>query len=594
MTEALEVEEGVARASRAEYGSDYIVELMSELGIEQAAFNPGASFRGIHDSIVNFEGSKIGVVECCHEEVAVAVAHGYAKAAGKPMAAILHDVVGLQHATMAIFNAWVDRVPVYVLGGTGPMDASRRRPWIEWIHTANIQGSLVRDYTKFDDQPAGIRAVPESMLRAWRTMMAEPKGPVYVNFDVDIQEERAPEGLVIPDSDMLARTTRVAPDPQAIRQIARWLLEAENPVIITQWLGRDPQTVPALVELAELVGCPVVAGEQRLSFPTTHGLNMSGGERQVLGEADFILALDVWDLQRTMYQLNPATRELDSIQRPGSKLAVIGLSDLILRSWAHDFQALYPADINVVADTALAVPMLVEELSRQMSPGHQEAARKRSEAITERRRRMREEWRRQAASESGNSPVSVGYLTQQVWERIKGTDWVLAYHSHNPWPMRLWDFTHPGQYASYGGGGGVGYGIGGTAGVALAHRGSGKLIVDLQADGDLLYCTSALWTIAQQKLPVLMVMHNNRSYYNSEEHAQRMAQWRGRPMERSGIGTQLADPAVDFGAVARGFGLWGEGPITDPQQVGPAIDRALKVVTEQGTAALVDVVTAPR
>jgi acetolactate synthase-1/2/3 large subunit len=155
--------------SQAEFGSDYIVEIMQALGIEYVAFNPGATFRGLHDSIVNFQGgSGIQAVECTHEEISVAIAHRYARAVAKPMAAIVHDVVGLQQATMAIFNAWIDRVPVFVIGATGPMDSTRRRPRIDWIHTANVQGLQVRDYVKLDDQPASIQAVPESMLRGWR------------------------------------------------------------------------------------------------------------------------------------------------------------------------------------------------------------------------------------------------------------------------------------------------------------------------------------------------------------------------------------------------------------------------------------------
>jgi thiamine pyrophosphate-dependent acetolactate synthase large subunit-like protein len=583
------------RPSQAEFGSDYVVELMRALGIRYASFNPGATFRGIHDSLVNFQGgSGIEVVECTHEEISVAVAHGYAKASGKPIAAIVHDVVGLQHASMAIFNAWVDRVPIFVLGATGPMDSTRRRPRIDWMHTANVQGNLVRDFVKFDDQPASIPAVPESMLRAWRTMLTEPQGPVYVCFDAEVQEGRAPEGLVVPDVSKLVQTTRIGPDPVAIELLARELLAAQTPVILTGLLGRNPEAVPALVELAELLGCPVLASDERLSFPTTHPLNLSGADKQVLAESDFVLALDVWDLQGRVTQLNRSTRVSQPIMRPGARVATINLADLIVRSWSHDFQALYPADLSIVADTALALPLLAEAIRRQAGSSQKQVAEQRGAAARERHLAMRASWRAQASGEHGSRPVSVAYLSSLVGEKVKNRDWMLAYHSFNPWPLRLWDFDNARQYASASGGAGVGYGIGGTIGVALAHRGDGKIIVDLQADGDLLYCTSALWTIAQQKLPILMVMQNNRSYYNSEEHAISMAEYRGRPIERAGVGTHIRNPEVDFSTVARGFGIHAEGPITDPADLGPAIDRALEIVTEEGVAALVDVVTAPR
>ncbi len=584
-----------ARPSQAEYGSDYIVEIMQALGTRRAAFNPGATFRGLHDSIVNFQGGgAIEVVPCCHEEISVAIAHGYAKAAGRPMAAIVHDVVGLQHASMAIFNAWVDRVPVFVLGGTGPMDTTRRRPWIDWIHTANVQGNLVRDFVKFDDQPASIRAVPDSMLRAWRTMMAEPQGPVYVNFDADVQEDRAPPGLGIPEVSRLVETSRIAPDPDAFERIVEALLAAERPAILAGLVGRHPEAVQSLVELAEIVGCPVLSTADRLNFPTNHRLNLSGADKEVLSKTDFLLALDVWDLQGPTSRLNAATRTMEPIMRPDARIATIGLADLAVRSWTHDFLALHPAEVSMVADTSLALPMLVEEVRRRQSPPHREAAIQRNVATTARHEALREGWRRQAKEEAGSRPISLAHLAGQVWERIKQHDWALGYSSFNPWPLRLWDLTDPRQYGGSSGGAGIGYGVGGAIGVALAHRGSGTIIVDLQPDGDLLYCTSALWTLAQQKLPMLVVMHNNRSYYNSEEHAQRMAEWRGRPMERCGIGTHIEEPAVDFGAVARGFGLHGEGPVTDPVELGPALDRALRVVVEEGAPALVDVVTSPR
>src|SRR5258705_13940315 len=175
----------------ARYGSDLVVDLLKILGIEYVALNPGSSFRGIHDSLVNYESGRTPnpeMILCCHEEIAVAVPHGYAKATGKIMPAIVHNVVGLQHASMAIYNAWCDHTPVMVMGGTGPMNSAKRRPWIDWIHTAQLQGNLVRDFVKWDDQPHAVGDVPESLLRACRTALTSPGGPVYVCFDADVQE----------------------------------------------------------------------------------------------------------------------------------------------------------------------------------------------------------------------------------------------------------------------------------------------------------------------------------------------------------------------------------------------------------------------
>src|SRR5215212_9130011 len=210
--------------SRAEYGSDVVVVMLRALGIDYAAANPGASWRGLHDSMVNFGDGTPEMLLTCHEEIAVAMAHGYARAAGKPMAAITHNIVGLQHATMAIFNAWCDRVPLIVLGGTGPMDTRQRRPWIDWVHTALVQGNQVRDYVKWDDQPSSIEAIPESLLRAYRIAMTEPRGPVYVCLDAGIQEQRVTGAIRIPDVSKYAPPAPPGPNPESIREAARLLV----------------------------------------------------------------------------------------------------------------------------------------------------------------------------------------------------------------------------------------------------------------------------------------------------------------------------------------------------------------------------------
>ena len=255
----------------AEYGSDIIVDMLKSLGIKYAALNPGASFRGIHDSLVNYNRNKNPeIIVCCHEEIAVAVAHGYAKATGEPMAAIVHDVVGLQHASMAIYNAWCDKTPVLVLGGTGPMDTTKRRPWIDWIHTALVQGNFVRDIVKLDDQPMSLGALSNSILRGYRVAMTEPKGPVYLCFDLDLQESRLPEAMAagMPAPDRFRPPVPLQAEQGAIEEAAAWLCEAQNPLIIADYLGRNPQAMLSLVELAEALGAAVVDRGARHNFPT--------------------------------------------------------------------------------------------------------------------------------------------------------------------------------------------------------------------------------------------------------------------------------------------------------------------------------------
>jgi len=217
----------------AGYGSDLVVELLRAVGVEHVAVNPGATFRGLHDSLVNYGGARgPELVLTTHEEIAVALAHGYAKAKGRPMAAVVHDIVGLQHASMAIFNAFCDRVPLLVLGATGPMDTTRRRPWIDWIHTALVQGTQVRDYVKLDDQPASVAAIPEAFLRAWRLARTEPQGPVYLCLGAGVQEEALEGPIPMPDVGRFQPATPRHADPRAVEDASLRLAEARYPGVV--------------------------------------------------------------------------------------------------------------------------------------------------------------------------------------------------------------------------------------------------------------------------------------------------------------------------------------------------------------------------
>ena len=178
-----DIESPVGLSGNAEpaWGSDTMAQAVRNLGFKYVALNPGASFRGFHDSLVNFLGNRDPqMILCLHEDHAVSIAHGYAKAAGEPMAVVLHSNVGLMHGSMGIFNAFCDRVPVMVLGATGPVDAAKRRPWIDWIHTAQDPGGRIRDFIKWDDQPASVEAAIESIYRANKIARTAPCGPVYV------------------------------------------------------------------------------------------------------------------------------------------------------------------------------------------------------------------------------------------------------------------------------------------------------------------------------------------------------------------------------------------------------------------------------
>jgi len=580
-----------------QYGSDVVVDLMKAHDIEYAAFNPGATFRGIHDSIVNYGGNYMPeVIFCHHEEISVAVAHGYAKAKNKPMIAIAHNMVGLQHASMAIFNAYIDRVPIMVLGGTGPMNSKRRRPRIDWIHTALVQGNQVRDYVKWDDQPYSLADVPDSFIRGFRIATTEPMAPIYINYDADLQEDAITSPMEVPDISRYGAPAPMQANPEALRRAAQMLVNAQAPLIIADTLGRHPKTLPALIELAELLAIPVIDKGARFNFPSVHPLDVTDGARDLLPKVDVLLALDVGDIFGAITTVSKQTRNSGYLTSPGVKIIGISMSDMLVHSWANDYQALQAVDVPMSAATSVAVPELTR-LCRELlgSDAKKKAAvEARQKELAEKHKSRRAKWLADAQAKGSQKEISTAWLALEIGEAIKREEWVLVNGTSNGWTRRLWALTKPNQYLGGSGGAGLGYGPGASIGAALALKGSGKLPVAIQSDGDMLMTSSALWTAAKHRIPLLMVMHNNQSYYNSEEHGIEVAKFRSRPVENAGIGTHVDDPAIDFATMARSFGVNGEGPVRNPADLRPAVERGLKYVKEKQLPYLVDAIAEPR
>ena len=579
------------------YGSDLVIDLLRAVGIEYVALNPGATYRGLHDSLVNYGSNRAPeLILTTHEEIAVAMAHGYAKARGAPMAAVVHDIVGLQHASMAIFNAFCDRAPILVLGATGPMDATRRRPWIDWIHTALVQGTQVRDYVKLDDQPASIAALPEAFLRAWRVARTQPMGPVYLCLDAGLQEQALERPIVLPDAMRFEPAAGPHADPRALDEAARRLAEAHFPVIVVESLGRRPEATRPLCRLAELLAAPLIdlaaESQGRPSVPAEHPLDMTDARDEAIREADVLLALDVSSFLSVLGETDRTTREIRLLNER-TQIIAVSLDDYAFRSWAHTFQSLAPIDLPIAADAGLVLPALVAAVEERLTRDRAAAGRlARAERIQARHAALRAEARNGVTLERSARPLAPSVLAAEVWEVIKGEDWVLANGTGKGWARRLWDWRPERSYGGSGGAG-LGYGLPAALGVALAHRGSGKVCVNLQADGDLLYVVSALYTAAHHRLPLLTVMFNNRTYGNDEAHQEAVAKARGRPVEQKVVGIRIDDPAPDFARIAQGFGVWAEGPIETAAAVGPALRRALRVVKDEGRPALVDVITRP-
>jgi acetolactate synthase I/II/III large subunit len=563
------------------YGSDVMVDAIKACGFKYVSLNPGSSYRGLHDSLVNYGGNDPEIITCNHEKLAVGIAHGYTKAAREPMACILHDIVGLLQGTMGIYYAWIDRAPVVVFGGAGPMAYDRRRPNIDWIHTANVQGNVVRDYTKWDDQPASVASVPESVMRAYRIATASPQGPVYVALDAGLQEDEVGDDIALPNWGRLKTPSPVGPDPRALRALAEKLSAAERPLIVTSYAGRDRDAFAQLTELSELLGVGVVDTGWRLNFPNRHPHAVT---MDLIPESDCVLFVDVKDMGKWTQKLDRTTRQIESLIPPDAAILDIGFNELGIGAWSHDHAQLHETDIQVTADTAVALPLLLD-LCRELNANARDSWRAR---LREFHDETWAAWGRQAQEEASHSPVATSRLATEVWEVVRDYDWVLTAGTASGWAPKVWDFDR--EYRHPGASLGTATQIGMSIGVALAHKGSGRLVVDLQPDGDLMFDLGALWIAAYHRIPMLAVMFNNRAYYNDWEHQERIAHARGTDVARAYIGMEIDKPAPDFAAAARAMGWFGEGPIDDPEQVQAAVRRAADAVLQEGRPALVDVV----
>jgi thiamine pyrophosphate-dependent acetolactate synthase large subunit-like protein len=559
-----------AGANAPGFGSDVIAEALRSLDIPYIALTPGASYRGLHDSIVNYLGnSQPQMLLCLHEEAAVAIAHGYAKVTGKAMVTAVHSNVGLMHASMAMFNAWCDRMPVVVLGATGPVDAAKRRPWIDWIHTARDQGALVREYTKWDDQPSSPGAAREALLRGTWIANTAPQGPVYINFDAELQESKISDQLPPIDVARYMPPIATAAPADQVRAAAAMLKGARQVLILAGRASRDPNAWQARVALAEALNARVVTDLKiGASFPTDHPLYF-GAPRAVspdsvegLKDVDVILSLDWVDLAGALRHYGPA---------PSVKVIQISIDHRIHNGWSMDHQGLPPVDLLLSADPDLVVPELVKEIGKNAKPHAVPSPRKISE----------------------KEPA--GFTNEHIAKNLRKVlkDRPITY-THLPlsWDDTWVTFKHPLDYVGSDGGGGVGGGPGISVGAALALKGSGRLPIAICGDGDFLMGVTAIWTAVHYKIPLLFVLANNRSFYNDELHQERMARMRNRPVENKWIGQRMADPEVDLAAMGRAQGAVGFGPITKPGDLAPALEKAIAAV-DAGQVAVVDVRVEP-
>jgi acetolactate synthase-1/2/3 large subunit len=576
-------------------GSDFMVDVLKSLDFEYLCANPGNSFRSLHESLINYgNNQKPEFITCCHEESSVAMGHGYAKIEGKPLLVCVHGTVGLQHASMAIYDAFCDRVPVYIILGNFS-DAALRFGQVDWTHSAQDPAAMIRDYVKWDDNPISLQAFAESAVRAYKVATTPPMMPVALVAGPELQENPVPDGanMSVPK---LSMTSPPTGDSGAVAEAARLLVAAENPVLVTDRVARTSAGLAGMIELAEVLQAPVVDRNGRMNFPTRHPLNHTERGGAAIAGADVVAGLeltDFWSAVNSVHgQVNP---EFRPATKPGTKLISITANDLYLKSNYQDFQRYQPVDLAIAADAEATLPSLIEAVKRQITDDRKRAFADRGAKLAAAHQQAMQSAREVATSGWDGSPISTARMSAELWAQIKDEDWSLVSNCQfvSRWPLRLWDFNKHYHYIGAEGGYGVGYGAPASVGAALANRKHGRLTVNIQNDGDLMFAPGVLWTAAHSRIPLLIIMHNNRAYHQELMQIQIMADQHNRGITRAGIGNTLVDPSIDYAKLAQSMGVHGEGPISDPKDLAPAIRRAIQVV-KRGDPALVDVLTQPR
>ncbi len=565
-------------------GSDLMVQTVRDLGIEYVVANPGSSFEGLQESFINYGHPPNQMPEwitALHEESAVTMAHGYAKAEGKPMLAMLHGTIGIQHGAMSIYQAYYDKVPVVMIAGND----------IDFIpaHTAHDMAAMVRGYTKWDNEPKTIDEALVAIQRAYNEAITPPMGPTLVVMNSDLQKDNAPNTRVPAYKPPTFETI----DSTHAREIAKGLLQAQNPRIAVGRL-RTPEGVKRSVELAELVGASTstTATNGPMSFPQTHPLCGPGADTSY----DYVLGLETGGAQASITGPSLAKvaeeRDRDNIDFGGIKPGTGGAR-------AGRAGRGTPSAPPIEADAEASLPLIIEQVKSQMTGDQKTRIQERSVKIARANHDARVVGLTRAVETAragwNGSPISTARVYAELWPLIMHEDWCLASPSnfsggHN---VQLWDHDKPYSYLGGQGAGGMGYGAPASVGAALAAKARNRIVVNIQTDGDLNYAPGVLWTATHHKLPMLTVMHNNRAWHQEYMFVDYMAGVRGRGNERSYIGNTLRDPFLDYAKMAGGYGMAAEGPITDPTKLGAALRRGV-ASAKRGEPYLIDVITQPR
>ena len=584
-----------ANQPEAEYVSDVMAELLAKMDFGHVFLLPGASYRGLHDSLVNHNRNyNPQIILATSKLSAASMAHGYAKATGKPSLCILHDLVGLMNGSMGLYNAYCDRVPVVFLGGAGPLDPDQRR-FIEWNHSASTQADIIKDWVKWTDEPPTGNATLKAMLRGKQIAATAPQGPVYISIDTHVQEQPVDDTLETLDPSLprYQAPPAMGANEDALQQAAEMIVNAEFPVLVGGRFGMYESVRHPLIELLELTGAGGLNDRAIYCWPSDHPQNISG-DKDALLDADVIVCLDVIDINNTMgtYAIRRRSDILEARGKPAPKVIDMSLNGIDNNSWTAFGGPTPPVDLQIVCEPQYGIEQLTAAVRKTLERDDSSHARvsARKKMLSERHDKLRAAQTAKAQEGWDSSPLKIERMIHEVYQALKDKDWILSAANHRSFNEAVWNFPGAGAYLGSDGGGGVGYNTSAAVGAAIALKNKGKFCISIGGDGDYLMAPATIWSAVHYRAPMLHIVNNNSTWGNDEVHQVEVAHNRNRPKENAWIGQAMRDPIINFADVARGFGAWAKGPVGTPDDFAAALREAVAEV-EKGNVAVIDVTT---
>ncbi len=560
-------------------GSEVFVDTLNDLGVDNIFLNPGIDLVPVLATIATYrtrERKAPRVVLCTDESVAVAAAHGYAMASGKPQVVMVFEDVGLLQGGGAIVNLKYGRIPVILCSGANSTPDRR-----DWRGEPADQRKIARDYVKWDHEITAREDISSALKEAFRVASAEPAGPVYLSIGKGVFTEEPGRDPVA------ARVTAdqpFSPDPHAadLQKASEILTAAVDPLILAAYSGRHPESVAMLVDMAETLGARVITTDLRMNFPSTHPLcpgidAIKGGVYDhYIEESDALLLVD--------YNF-PGPVGKQSAPRADARMVHIDIEPLKNGAFLWNRRP----DVLIEGNSARILPHLNEAIKRSLTPDQKLRIRERSARIGKEHESVKERYRKKALDEAGKKPISTDWLAHCINEAVDDDAVIVHMIPSNADALaRQIRRTRPGTMFCWGeSAGSMGWPLGAALGAKLAEP--DRMVVSLVGDGGFIFgCPVAtLWSAVAYRAPFLSIIFNNRSYAAFNELLPMFCEEDFANSDLGfEIGLHIKNPP-DFAAIARACNAFGQ-TVEEPSDLPTALKSAIRAVRD-GAPAVLDV-----